>query len=136
MFDIGFPELALVAVIGLLVLGPERLPYAARKTGLWVGRIRRMVSQMSSEIDRQLKAEEMRERLRKEGDTLGLEKIQQTVNEALAEAKKYEDMVEKNPATPMSSKASTPQTPSSGPDPQPVESHSHSDDASKQHDRS
>ncbi|WLQ12193.1 Sec-independent protein translocase protein TatB [Hahella aquimaris] len=134
MFDIGFPELALVAVIGLLVLGPERLPYAARKTGLWVGRIRRMVSQMSSEIDRQLKAEEMRERLRKEGDTLGLEKIQQTVNEALAEAKKYEDMVEKNPATPMSSQS--PQTPPSGHDSQPVESHSHSDDASKQHDRS
>ncbi len=95
MFDIGFAELLVVGVIALLVLGPERLPHAARTTGRWVGKMRRMVSQMTQEIDRQLKADELREKLRKEGDTLGLEKIQKTVDDALSEAKKFEHMVEK-----------------------------------------
>ena len=41
MFDVGFPELILVSVIALLVLGPERLPEALRTLGLWLGRLRR-----------------------------------------------------------------------------------------------
>ncbi|MBK8971966.1 MAG: twin-arginine translocase subunit TatB [Hahellaceae bacterium] len=100
MFDIGFLELVLVAVVALLVLGPERLPTAARKAGLWLGRVRRFTSQVSQEIDRQLKAEELREKLRKEGDTLGLEKIQKTVDDALGEARKFEHMVTKDVTTP------------------------------------
>ncbi|WP_020410700.1 Sec-independent protein translocase protein TatB [Hahella ganghwensis] len=95
MFDIGFAELLVIGVIALLVLGPERLPHAARTTGRWVGKMRRLISQMTQEVDRQLKADELREKLRKEGDTLGLEKIQKTVDDALSEAKKFEHMVEK-----------------------------------------
>ena len=38
MFDIGFSELILIGVVALLVIGPERLPVAARVAGLWVGR--------------------------------------------------------------------------------------------------
>ena len=105
MFDIGFAELLVVGVIALLVLGPERLPHAARTTGRWVGKMRRMVSQMTQEVDRQLKADELREKLRKEGDTLGLEKIQQTVNDALAEAKNFEHMVDKPGSDPEPKKA-------------------------------
>lgn len=96
MFDIGFLELLLVGVIALLVLGPERLPTAARTAGKWVGKARRMMSQVSQEIDRELKAEELRDKLKKEGDTLGLEKIQSTVKEALDKAKDFEHMVAKD----------------------------------------
>lgn len=92
MFDIGFLELLICGVIALLVLGPERLPTAARAAGRWVGAARRMVSQFSSELDRQLKAEELREELRKAGD-VGLDDVQQTVRGALDEAKKYEHMI-------------------------------------------
>ncbi|MDX1818795.1 MAG: Sec-independent protein translocase protein TatB [Marinobacter sp.] len=92
MFDIGFLELLICAVIALLVLGPERLPTAARAAGRWVGAARRMVSQFSSELDRQLKAEELREELRKAGD-VGLDDVQKTVRGALDEAKKYEHMI-------------------------------------------
>ncbi len=111
MFDIGFAELLVIGVIALLVLGPERLPHAARTTGRWVGKMRRMVSQMTQEVDRQLKADELREKLRKEGDTLGLDKIQQTVNDALAEAKNFEHMVDK--AKPDESKPDQPSNKSS-----------------------
>ena len=50
MFDIGFTELVLVAVIGLLILGPERMPVAVRTIGLWVGKIKRTVSGVQKEI--------------------------------------------------------------------------------------
>ena len=92
MFDIGFLELLICGVIALLVLGPERLPTAARAAGRWVGGARRMVSQFTSELDRQLKAEELRKELRDAGD-IGLDDVQKTVRGALDEAKKYEHMI-------------------------------------------
>lgn len=92
MFDIGFLELLICGVIALLVLGPERLPTAARAAGRWIGGARRMVSQFTSELDRQLKAEELREELRKAGD-VGLEDVQKSVRGALDDAKRYEHMI-------------------------------------------
>lgn len=98
MFDIGFLELIIVAIIALLVLGPERLPHAARTAGRWVGRIRRTVGNFSREIERQIDAEELREQLKKSGESLNIEEdvknIQQTVKEALddVELKEYEPL--------------------------------------------
>lgn len=92
MFDIGFVELLICGIIALLVLGPERLPTAARAAGRWIGGARRMVSQFSSELDRQLKADELRKELRKAGD-IGLDDVNKSVRGALDEAKKYEHMV-------------------------------------------
>ncbi|MBB3191112.1 Sec-independent protein translocase protein TatB [Halomonas cerina] len=63
MFDIGFLELLIIGVVGLLVLGPERLPKAARTLGLWIGKIKRTVSGMQREISAQLEAEELRQKL-------------------------------------------------------------------------
>ncbi|NLW05916.1 MAG: twin-arginine translocase subunit TatB [Pseudomonadaceae bacterium] len=63
MFDIGFFELVVIAVVGLLVLGPQRLPQAIRTLGLYLGRIRKMVSGIQQEVNEQLQLEEMRERL-------------------------------------------------------------------------
>ncbi|WP_346796270.1 Sec-independent protein translocase protein TatB [Halomonas sp. Bachu 37] len=63
MFDMGFLELLIIAVVGLLVLGPERLPKAARTLGLWIGKIKRTVSGMQREINAQLEAEELRQKL-------------------------------------------------------------------------
>lgn len=60
MFDIGFSELLLVAVVALVVLGPEKLPTAVRTLGLWVGRFRRTVSSIQAEITEELRLDEMR----------------------------------------------------------------------------
>lgn len=90
MFDIGFLELIVVAVVALLVFGPERLPRVARDAGRWVGRARRMVSQFSSEMERQIELEDLREKLRQHGGSVDIEsdvrKIEATVNDALSEA--------------------------------------------------
>ena len=70
MFDVGFSELILMAIVALVVLGPEKLPHAARVAGAWVGRIKRMVGNMQAEIEREVSAQEMRERLQKEIDAV------------------------------------------------------------------
>jgi len=70
VFDIGFGELLLCGVVALLVLGPERLPKAARTAGLWMGRLRATVQRFTAEIDRELKAEELRQTLREEARSL------------------------------------------------------------------
>lgn len=66
MFDIGFSELLLIAVIGLLVLGPERLPTAVRTASLWIGRIRRQFHEIRTEVEREIGADEIRAQLRNE----------------------------------------------------------------------
>lgn len=60
MFDIGFAELLIVGVVGLVVLGPEKLPTAARTVGLWVGKIRRSVGSIQREINEELKVDELK----------------------------------------------------------------------------
>lgn len=70
MFDVGFGELVLIGIIALLVLGPERLPQAARTAGLWVGRLRATVQRFTADVDRELKAEELRQALREEARRL------------------------------------------------------------------
>lgn len=60
MFDIGFSELLVIAVVALVVLGPERLPKAARFAGLWVRRARNQWDSVKQELERELQAEEIK----------------------------------------------------------------------------
>lgn len=64
MFDIGFSELFLIAIVALVVLGPERLPKAARFAGLWVRRARAQWYSVKSELERELASEELQRTLR------------------------------------------------------------------------
>ena len=87
MLDIGFLELMLIDIVALLVLGPERLPKAARTAGLWIGKIKRTVSGMQREISAQLEAEELRQKLNEQQKKLddSLKKAKQDV-ESIAES--------------------------------------------------
>ena len=60
MFDIGFWEIMLIAVVALVVVGPERLPRVIRVTGLWIGRANASLQSVRSEISRELRADEIR----------------------------------------------------------------------------
>ncbi|QQE89411.1 Sec-independent protein translocase protein TatB [Azotobacter chroococcum] len=66
MFDIGFSELLLVGLVALLVLGPERLPVAARMAGLWIGRLKRSFNTLKTEVEREIGADEIRRQLHNE----------------------------------------------------------------------
>lgn len=60
MFDVGFWELSLLAVLALIILGPDRLPRVAHTTGVWLGRARSAVRKLQREIQRELMIEETR----------------------------------------------------------------------------
>ncbi|MEM6709716.1 MAG: Sec-independent protein translocase protein TatB [Pseudomonadota bacterium] len=77
MFDIGFPELMLVAVVMLLVLGPERLPEALRTAGLWLGRLQRSFNSVKTEIEREIGMDEIRRQLHNEGIMAEMKKLEQ-----------------------------------------------------------
>lgn len=67
MFDIGFPELMIVSIVALLVIGPEKLPETVRTLALWVGRIKRSLANIKLELENEIGADEIRQQLRNEG---------------------------------------------------------------------
>ena len=60
MFDFGFSELMICGVVGLVVLGPERLPLVAKTAGQWIGKAQRFVQQMKDDIDREAELSELK----------------------------------------------------------------------------
>jgi sec-independent protein translocase protein TatB len=66
MFEFSFPELVVVCVIALLVLGPDKLPSALRTLGLWIGRLSRTFTTMKTEIEREIGMDEIRRQLHNE----------------------------------------------------------------------
>lgn len=98
MFDIGFSELLLVGLVALLVIGPERLPTAARMAGLWIGRLKRGFTSIKEEVEREIGADEIRRQLHNE-DILAKERkmigetIEQTKQSILEGSKAMEDTV-------------------------------------------
>lgn len=79
MFEIGFWELALVGVVALLVVGPEKLPGLARTAGLWVGKARRMIADVKAEVDRELQLEELKQSFRQQADLSDLKDVSERV---------------------------------------------------------
>ena len=79
MFDIGFIELLLIGVVGLVVVGPERLPKVASTLGRWVGRARHFISNVKNDIDREMRQEQIREALGRDAD---LNEIKDIINDS------------------------------------------------------
>lgn len=79
MFDIGFWELLLIAVVALIVVGPERLPKLLRVTGLWIGRAQASFQAIKNEISKELRDQELRDALKKPDE---LNDLNQTIHQA------------------------------------------------------
>ncbi|MDP3845748.1 MAG: Sec-independent protein translocase protein TatB [Pseudomonas sp.] len=82
MFGISFGELLLIGLVALLVLGPERLPGAARTAGLWIGRLKRSFNSIKQEVEREIGADEIRRQLHNE-NIMALQSKSQSTNAAL-----------------------------------------------------
>ena len=78
MFDIGFSEIVVIAVVALIVIGPERLPKTARMLGHLFGRLQRYVNEVKSDISREMELDELR-RLQREVKSAASE-IQRSVS--------------------------------------------------------
>jgi sec-independent protein translocase protein TatB len=83
MFELGWIEIAVIGVIALVVLGPERLPKAARFAGLWVRKARAQWFAVKSEMERELAAEELKASLQAERESIR-EAVKQLDEEAKA----------------------------------------------------
>ena len=86
MFDIGFAELLVIGVLGLLVIGPERLPGTVRTVALWIGRLRRSFSDIRSEIEREVGADEIRRQLHNESVLASLKESKDQLNKEMSKA--------------------------------------------------
>ena len=103
MFDIGFWEILLIAVVALLVIGPERLPGVARTAGVWVGRVRRFVVSVRSDVERELKQEELAKLLEEQKKSLTevheiIEDTRETVEQAVESVRETEKIAAAAPA--------------------------------------
>jgi len=79
MFDFGMWEIAVIFVITLIVVGPEKMPTLARKAGLYVGKFKKFVSRIKDDINSEIEAEELKEQLSVKNEELV---ISQTLDEA------------------------------------------------------
>ena len=61
MFDFGFWELAIIAVIALVIVGPDKMPALARKAGIYAGKASKFINKVKKDINEELKADELKE---------------------------------------------------------------------------
>ena len=94
MFDIGFPELLVVSIVALLVIGPDKLPETLRALFLWVGRLRRSLTNIRADIENEIGADDIRQQLHNESimkelkETLQqLQRVVNQTDETLTEIK-------------------------------------------------
>lgn len=84
-FDIGFWELAVILVVALMVIGPDKLPGVARTIGTWVGRTRRFIHNVKGDVEREMRAEEMKKALERDASLDELKQIMNTDRFSLEE---------------------------------------------------
>lgn len=86
MSEAGLWELIVIFVLALLILGPERLPVVARKVGYWVGKVRRYVNNLKSDVEREFRSEELEKMLMEQRQEIN--NLRTIVSETRAEANK------------------------------------------------
>ncbi|MES9858394.1 MAG: Sec-independent protein translocase protein TatB [Sedimenticola sp.] len=92
MFDVGFFEILILGVVALLVVGPERLPKLAHTAGKWMGKGRSMIGSVKAEIEKEIKAEELKEILEKQKQALNpLEEVIEETSSAVWDLKNETD---------------------------------------------
>ncbi|WP_374531084.1 Sec-independent protein translocase protein TatB [Acinetobacter sp.] len=92
MLNLGMTEIFCFAVIGLLVLGPDKLPEAARFVAKWYGKIKKLINNIQNEIDRELRLSEFREEMQKEIEKIS--ELERRVQKQLDELKNSHASVE------------------------------------------
>lgn len=95
MFDIGFSELLLVFIIGLIVLGPQRMPVAVRTVAGWIRALRSMAANVQNELAQELKMSELQESLRKV-EQASKDSFSPELKESVDELKKTADSMKKS----------------------------------------
>lgn len=96
MLDIGFSELLLVMIIGLVVLGPERLPIAVKTVAGWIRVLRSLVANVQHEFSQELKLQELQETLRKAEEKAQLQTLSPELKQSMQELRESTELLKKN----------------------------------------
>lgn len=83
MFDIGFAELVLLGILGLIVLGPQKLPHTIRMIAAYIGHIKRSMNELKHELEQEVDAEAMRQRIHQEVEQSGLQQIKEDIENTI-----------------------------------------------------
>ena len=83
MFDIGFLELFVIALITLVVMGPERLPEAIRAISLWIGRLKQLLAKTRQDIENEVGMDDIRHQLHNEQVLKGLGESKDQLEQSL-----------------------------------------------------
>ena len=94
MFDISFGQLLLLLIIGLVVLGPERLPIAIKTVAGWIKVLRRMSATVQLELNKELKLQELQDSLKK-AEQSGLNNLTPEIQESIDELKRVTETLQK-----------------------------------------
>ncbi len=96
MTGIGFFELLLIGVVGLLILGPDKLPGALRTAALWIGRFRRSFDNIKRDIEKEVGADEIRRQLRNEAIMEKFNESKKKFDDTIESARKQSDTVKQS----------------------------------------
>lgn len=89
MFDIGFSEILVILVVALIVLGPDKLPVAARTIGLWWGRIRYQLNAAKRDFEREIGADDIRRQLHNEQIMMELGESREAIERMRREGEQF-----------------------------------------------
>jgi sec-independent protein translocase protein TatB len=94
MFEVGFSEICMVALVALLVIGPEKLPKVARMAGFWVAKSKRMLASVKQEINEEFQAEELRQSLKNQ---TGINEFQKILDETSKDLHSIKNSISQKP---------------------------------------
>ena len=83
MFDFGFWEIAIIGIITLIVVGPEKMPSLARKAGLYFVKFNKFLNKIKSDINEELKVDELKEQLSMDQEKISLSEVAEEVQSSI-----------------------------------------------------
>ena len=96
MFDFGFWEIAIIGVITLIVVGPEKMPSLARKVGLYFGKLNRFFNKVKSDINEEIRMDEIKEQMSMDEEKIIISEVTEDIQSSVDSLKEENIFSDKN----------------------------------------
>ena len=96
MFDFGFWEIAIIGVITLIVVGPEKMPSLARKLGLYFGKLNRFFNKVKSDINEEIRMDEIKEQMSMDEEKIIISEVSDNIQSSVDSLKEENIFSDKN----------------------------------------
>ena len=96
MFDFGFWEIAIIGIITLIVVGPEKMPAIARKAGLYFGKLNRFFNKVKSDINEEIRMDEIKEQMSMDEEKIIISEVSDNIQSSIDSLKEENIFSDKN----------------------------------------